>query len=66
MLPDTPAVYAEWERLVEVHAVKGKATHDARLVAAMIAHGLKQILSFNDSDFSRYSGIAVTNPIVMK
>jgi predicted nucleic acid-binding protein len=31
-LPDIPAIYSEWERLVEVHDVKGKAGHDARLV----------------------------------
>jgi len=60
-LADIPAVYEEWERLVIRHAVKGKHSHDVRLIAAMKAHGLKKILTF-DSDFSRYSEITVVAP----
>src|SRR5437660_12469256 len=40
-LPDTPTVYDEWEKLVVQHAVSGKNTYDARLVAAMNAHGIR-------------------------
>ncbi|MCG6133823.1 MAG: hypothetical protein MET45_04030 [Nostoc sp. LLA-1] len=29
--------------------------HDARLVAVMCVHGLTHILTFNISDFTRYS-----------
>jgi hypothetical protein len=35
LLPDTPAVYPEWERLVTAHQVIGKHAHDASLVAVM-------------------------------
>lgn len=62
MLPDTPAIFVEWERLVEIHEVKGKMSHDARLVAAMNVHGIKRILSFNDRDFSRYAAVTAINP----
>jgi hypothetical protein len=39
-LPGTPTVYPAWEALVVGHAVSGKPSHDARLVAAMQVHGL--------------------------
>src|SRR4051794_13087977 len=35
LLPEGPAIYPEWKRLVAAHQVVGKNAHDARLVAAM-------------------------------
>ena len=35
ILPDNPAVYPEWRRLVIQHSVSGKQVHNTRLVAAM-------------------------------
>jgi predicted nucleic acid-binding protein len=61
-LPDTSALYIEWERLVVLHQIKGKSAHDARLVAAMNVHGLTKLLSFNLPDFSRYPGIQAIDP----
>ena len=61
-LNDTQAVYAEWERLVLRHAVAGKNAHDARIVAAMVVHGITQILTFNADDFKRFSDIVVLTP----
>ncbi len=34
----------------------------ARLVAAMMRHGLTHILTFNPTDFARYAGITVLAP----
>lgn len=62
LLPDNPAVFTEWQRLVVQHDVKGKNSHDARLVAAMAAHGVTRILTFNLADFARYPGITVLDP----
>jgi predicted nucleic acid-binding protein len=62
LLPDTPAVYPEWERLVTAHQVIGKHAHDARLVAVMTVHALSQILTFNVGDFARYPGITALDP----
>lgn len=62
LLLDTPAIYQEWERLVITHAVIGVNVHDARLVAAMLVHGLTHILTFNTSDFARYSAITAVHP----
>lgn len=54
LLPDTPAIYAEWKRLVTRHEVRGVKVHDARLVAAMNVHGVRRILTFNVADFARF------------
>lgn len=62
VVPDTPAAFAEWKRLMATYKVTGKPSHDARLVAAMLAHGITHLLTFNDQDFRRYAGITVLSP----
>ncbi len=52
----------EWERLVTQHAVSGKFTYDARIVAAMNIHGITHLLTFNSDDFKRYPGITAVSP----
>jgi predicted nucleic acid-binding protein len=54
LLPDTQAIFTEWERIAALYNVCGKQAHDARLVAVMKAHSIGQILTFNVGDFSRY------------
>ncbi len=54
VLPDSPAVYAEWKRLVVQHSVLGTKVHDTKLVATMNLHGVRRILTFNTDDFARY------------
>ncbi|HTW80391.1 MAG TPA: type II toxin-antitoxin system VapC family toxin [Terracidiphilus sp.] len=58
LLPELPLDNA-WERLVSDYRVSGKNTHDARLVAAMVVHGIESILTFNPEDFRRYREIRV-------
>jgi predicted nucleic acid-binding protein len=62
LIPDTPDIFFEWQRLVELHEVIGRQVHDARLVAAMLIHGVSHLLTFNDADFKRYTEITVVNP----
>lgn len=62
LLLDTPAIYGEWERLVIAHAVMGVKVHDARLVAAMLVHGVTDILTFNTDDFKRFGQITAVHP----
>ena len=63
MMPDGPGVFEAWRRLVALHLVLGKNSHDARLVAAMELHAIPSILSFNAGDFRRYPGINVIDPV---
>jgi predicted nucleic acid-binding protein len=62
LLPDDPRVHTEWRRLVVAHAVMGVQVHDARLVAAMHVHGIERLLTLDQRDFMRYSGITVVHP----
>jgi predicted nucleic acid-binding protein len=63
LMPDVPAIYAEWKSLVIQHAVLGKKAHDARIVAAMKVHNVSHLLTFNGDDFKRFQGIIiVTEP----
>ena len=60
--PASQAAFQEWKRLVVAHSVRGVQVHDARIVATMKVQGINNIVSFNASDFRRYSGITATFP----
>lgn len=66
VVPDIPAIYPEWRRLVVAHSVLGKQVHDARIAAAMIAHKITHLLTFNTNDFKRFSGITAVDPTGVK
>jgi predicted nucleic acid-binding protein len=66
LLADTHALLPEWRRLVRAHGVLGKSGHDARLVAALLTHGLTHILTFNVADFARFPGITVLDPAAQR
>lgn len=61
LLPEVPLL-AVWEYLVAAYRVSGKNTHDARLVAAMMVHGVDRVLTFNTQDFRRYREITAIDP----
>jgi predicted nucleic acid-binding protein len=62
LLPETTDFYAQWRSLLCEFTVHGKLGHDAHLVAGMKASGVAEILTFNDGDFVRFTGITVVNP----
>jgi len=62
LLPDTPKIFSEWERIVLQYRVSGKQAHDARLVAAMRVHKLTHLLTFNTGDFKRFTAITAVTP----
>ena len=62
LLPDSSDIFSEWEGLVLQHQVLGKQAHDARFVAAMNVHKLTHLLTFNTTDFKRFTGITVISP----
>lgn len=64
LLPDTPAIFEEWLRLVVAANVSGRQVHDTRLVTVMLTHGITHILTFNVKDFLRFQpfGITVVHP----
>ncbi len=62
ILPDHPAIYAEWRKLVVMHSVSGKQVHDTRIAAAMNVYGVAQILTFNMGDFKRFQNLLILDP----
>jgi len=62
ILPDSIPAFQFWRKLVVDHAVMGIKVHDARLVAVMGTSDIQRIVTFNASDFSRFSGIEVIHP----
>jgi predicted nucleic acid-binding protein len=60
LLPETPAVFPEWLRLVSRYGIRGKQVHDARLVALLNTHGVTHLLTFNIHDFQPYGTLAVS------
>jgi len=65
LLPDTLAIHNEWRRLLVDYCVSGVQVHDARLVAAMLVHGVRRILTFNTKDFARFDAIEAVHPLQM-
>lgn len=61
-LPDITAVRTHWQQLVITHQVQGVQVHDARLVASMLAHHVTHLITFNTTDFRRYSQITAVHP----
>ena len=54
ILEDGPAVTELLVALCRDVAVGGRQIHDANIVATMLAHGERRLLTFNTSDFRRY------------
>ncbi|HKD36798.1 MAG TPA: PIN domain-containing protein [Pirellulales bacterium] len=62
MLLDERGVYSNWRDLVRQTGVIGKRAHDARLVAAMLRHGLTHILTFNAQHFRQFGKVQILEP----
>jgi predicted nucleic acid-binding protein len=62
LLQDERAIFFRWLDLVTSHEVSGKPAHDARLVAAMLRHGLSCLVTFHGADFVRYSEVTSIHP----
>lgn len=62
MFPEAPDIFPQWERLVSTYKPRSRVVFDLRLVAAMVVHGIPEILSFNDLDFTAFTEISAVNP----
>lgn len=54
VLEDGPQVTEQLLALCREVPVSGRQVHDANIVATMLAHGERRLLTFNASDFRRY------------
>ncbi len=62
-LPTARRSFDRWRELVLKYKVSGVQVHGARLVAAMLAGGIQNLLTLNGADFARYRElITVVDP----
>lgn len=62
ILEEGPQILPVWLELVRSNEVKGKKSHDARLVAIMLCNGADHLLTLDTDDFRSYSQISVVSP----
>ena len=62
ILEDAPGVAEILTRLCREVPVAGKQVHDAIIVATMLAHGERRLLTFNESDFLRAACLVMVLP----
>jgi predicted nucleic acid-binding protein len=52
ILPDNPATFNDWRKLVSDHKVKGLQVHDTKIVASMNVHNIQTLVTFNEKKIS--------------
>jgi predicted nucleic acid-binding protein len=62
VLEETPEIFTLWFQLVSDYNIKGKRTHDIRLLAVMKAHSITHLLTFNPDDFVPLPNIIILQP----
>ncbi|MDJ0719207.1 MAG: PIN domain-containing protein [Prochloraceae cyanobacterium] len=62
LIEETESILAQWLELVTRYQIKGKRTHDARLMAVAITSSLTHILTFNPKDFTLTTELIVVHP----
>ena len=62
LLEESPQIFPNWLNLATANRIMGKRTHDARMIAAMLANGVTHLLTFNSSNFSGISTITIIRP----
>lgn len=59
---EVPQIFPNWLTLVTDNDIKGKRTHDARIIAFMRATKISHILTLNPDDFTGVSDITIVHP----
>jgi predicted nucleic acid-binding protein len=62
LLRDERGIYDHWRELLKKYGVTGIPSHDMRIVAAMMRHGVATLLTTNPRHFVRYPVIEVMTP----
>lgn len=62
VVDENSQIFANWFTLVTNNQIKGKRTHDARIMAVMLASGISHILTLNPKDFPEVSDITIVHP----
>ena len=63
LLDENDAVVAKLIELVQNIPTAGKQIHDANIVATMLAHGVRRLLTNNVDDFARFASVITIVPL---
>ena len=63
LLSESGAYWPELRAMLEAGQITGDRVHDARVAALCRLHGVRELWTA-DRDFSRFSGIALRNPLI--
>lgn len=62
LLEESSQIFPNWLNLATNSKVIGKRTHDARIIAVMLAHNITHLLTFNPGDFAITPSITIVHP----
>jgi len=57
VLEDGPLVWHQLMELSRQYSFGGRQVHDANVVATMLAHGERRLLTFNEADLRRFTAL---------
>jgi predicted nucleic acid-binding protein len=57
VLEDGAAVWHQLSEMSRRYGFAGRQVHDANIVATMVAHGERRLLTFNTGDFQRFGAL---------
>jgi predicted nucleic acid-binding protein len=60
---ERPSVLDRLLRLLTTHSSSGRQVHDANIVATMLEHSIRRLLTFNAADFRRFALIIDIEPL---
>ncbi len=63
MAEDGPDVAQQLHALLAVGDTRGKQIHDANIVATMLAHGIRTLLTDSVADFVRWGHLIEVRPL---
>lgn len=63
VLDDTSLALDQLVELVGTIAIAGRQIHDANIVATMLVHGVRRLLTHNTKDFARYTDLIEVVPL---
>jgi predicted nucleic acid-binding protein len=62
ILKETQEIFTNWFKLVTTHNIRGKRTHDVRLLAIMTVYNIPYLLTLNPNDFIPVPDITIIQP----
>jgi predicted nucleic acid-binding protein len=63
MVDENAAVVKELLNLLQTYPTAGRRVHDANIVATMLAHGVRRLLTNNVDDFARFASVITIVPL---